>query len=184
MSSLEPPRITIYTRILSNIDGRELEKYTDIKTTTPRQLNFGAINCITGGESPVIIEFDIWNNEPAFAAGLRPDRVSDAENCTFTAWDDDTCSSSTNIKKDISVDTSYIYARNISKGYNVPFKPIAGANGIHSSDILGNVDVSRPGVLSGQPGGDHTKIQTKIVIPPNTRPNLTNFVFCFEYNFV
>lgn len=181
MARLEAPRITIYFRVLSNVSNEELRGFTDILPN--ETLSYGYINGITGGESSQIIEFDIWNNEAAFAAGWLPDTVSDAINCTFSAWDNADCTSSAGIQIP-NKGGSFVYARNVTQDLNQSFKPIAGPLCLGSNDLFSSVNPNRGGILSGQSGGDHFRIQTKIVIPPNTQPQVRDFVFAFQYDYV
>ena len=45
------------------------------------RLNFGIINSEFGGYGQYILEFDIWNNEPAVTYGFTKTIFEDAENC-------------------------------------------------------------------------------------------------------
>jgi hypothetical protein len=54
---------------------------------------------------------------------------------------------------------------------------------LEPNNIYGTV-LANAGMLSGQHGGDHIKIQTKVSIPPNTQPNFKSFVFEFSYEYV
>jgi hypothetical protein len=177
---LEAPRITVYYRILSNITGQQIHDFADTHENT--NINFGYINGLTGGESSAVVEFDIWNNEIAFTAGTMAESVSDAINCKFTAWDNAACVSTVNIKDSNNI--SYVKARNMVKGHLEPFKEIAGPQCLTGEDMIGNVSELALSTLSGRPGGDHTKIQSKIVIPAGTEPKMNNFVFSFQYDFI
>ncbi|AEO93433.1 gp173 [Bacillus phage G] len=179
---MEAPRITIYYRILSNVDETPVTNFMFIDSTKDLTLNYGHIDPTKGGESPYIIEFDIWNNEPAFAAGMLPDRVKDAKNCTFEVWDNANLNSMNNLIKDKKM---FVHARCITKTRNSKWLPIAGAYvSLDKDGIFGNVDKTNEGVLSGQPGGDHTIIQTKLVLPELVGYNKNfNFVFNFGYDY-
>lgn len=179
---MEAPRITIYYRVLDNSTQNEIREtnFLDSKDT----LLFGDINGIQGGESPYIIEFDIWNNEPDFNGLSGMSVVSDAINCRFTAWDDETQTSTMLINEN---GVYLIHARCVTKDYNSNFKPIGGPNQLF--DIYGNVDFTK-GELKGIIGGEHTKIQTKIVIPDSSligyqlSPGERHFVFSFSYDYM
>jgi hypothetical protein len=173
------PLITGYKRLIDNATGDEIESYKMINYRS--HFNFGKINGVMGGESSVIIEFDIWNNEPSFDGYMTATTVPDAINCSFTAWDNQLANSKVNIK-DSSTGVSYIRARCL----NVPrsnFEEILGDKKLENDNFLGSIKNS-PGILSGQPGGDHSIIQTKIVLPLNTSPSIKEFVFAFSYDYV
>lgn len=179
---MEAPRITVYYRILDNIDETPITEYRFFDSTARTTLNYGHINPKKGGESPYIIEFDIWNNEPAFSAGMLPDRVKDAKRCSFEVWDDPNLKTTNNLIKNGDI---FVHARCITENKNSPWVPIAGAYSyLNRMHIVGNVDKSIIGVLSGQPGGDHTIIQTKLKIPANAGyDDNFNFTFNFEYDY-
>lgn len=183
------PRITIYARILNNLNDEQIEGYVDIRRKKGN-FNFGSINGITGGESSNIVEFDIWNNEPAWSAGMLAEIAQDATNCKFTAWDNDSCRSDDSLT---AIDGTYFtHARDISDGnYRKPFVGIGGPRGlqVHKGQMVNDPSTDKA-VLSGQAGGDHFKIQTKIVVPSLTDVDQNlgyvkkNFVFAFHYDFV
>ena len=177
--NIDPPRVTIYSRTLSNITGEEIEGYNLVNKNS--HFHFGRINGISGGESSAVVEFDIWNNEPAIMGGLSVPSVSDAVNCRFTAWDDGTLISSKEIQ-DPKTYTPYVYARCVTQNFN-DFQPIGGVRYLPSEKIYNSVS-STPGFISGQSGGDHIKIQTKIVVPENSQANYKNFVFEFTYDYI
>lgn len=176
---LSPPRVTIYSRTLDNITNDELEGYTLINRNS--HFHFGKINGISGGESSIVVEFDIWNNEPAIMGGLSFPKVSDAVNCRFTAWDDESLTSSKSIQ-DSKTYTPYVNARCVTQSFD-EFQPIGGARYFPSEKIFNSVS-STPGFISGQSGGDHIKIQTKIIVPKYHEAVYKNFVFEFTYNYV
>lgn len=176
---INPPRITIYSRVLDNITGDEIEGYTLINRNS--HFNYGKINGVSGGESPVVIEFDIWNNESAIMGGLSVPKVLDAVNCKFTAWDDISLKSSKNIQ-DSKTYTPYVNARCVTQNFT-EYQPIGGVRYLPSEKIYNSVSLT-PGFISGQSGGDHIKIQTKIVIPKYNQPEYKNFVFEFTYDYV
>ncbi|MNB89786.1 hypothetical protein D3C75_368320 [compost metagenome] len=177
--SINHPMITLYSRAIDNITNQEIEGLQIVNRNS--NFNFGKINGISGGESPVIIEFDIWNNESNIFAGISVPSAADATNCRFTVWDDANCTSSVNVQ-DPQTYTPYVRARCISQEKN-DFQPIAGVRYLPAEKIFGTVS-STPGLLSGQSGGDHIKIQTKIVIPQYHVPSFKNFVFEFSYDYI
>lgn len=175
---MEAPRITIYYRMLDNLDGSPVTNFIFLDISRENYFNFGQINTIKGGQSPYIIEFDIWNNESAFSGGMLPSSVKDARNCTFEVWDDEKLSTVERISKN---GIHFVQARCITVNKNASWQPIAGINSLRRQNIFGNINPTNPGILSGQPGGDHTIIQVKVVIPPSeallgeiTEPNEDN----------
>lgn len=185
--SNEAPRITIYARVISNIDNSQLQGFSDARYKKGNY-SFGSVNGLTGGESSNIVEFDIWNNEPAFSAGGLAENNADAINCKFSAWDSSALANSNSIKH--NGDPFYVRARNTTGGdYSKSFVAIAGARGLQTYDnqlveFAGNETLT----LSGQAGGSHIEIQTKIVVPaPENNPIgdvNKKFVFAFQYDYV
>lgn len=184
MSQLAAPQVTIYARLLDNISKEEISGFQPVNRRS--NFGFGVINGISGGESPVIVEFDIWNNEPAITGGLTAIAVSDAINCSFTAWDSEKCNSSEGIIAPTDSDskrTPYVHARCVSVNNHSKFYPIAGARTLPPSELINSVS-NDSGTLSGVAGGDHIKVQTKIVIPRYTTSGINNFVFEFKYDYL
>ena len=176
---MNPPRITMYSRVLDNITMKEIESY---KLVTPRSnFHFGRINGLYGGESSYVVEFDIWNNEMAFDSFDMAITVSDAINCTFSAWDNQSFRTANFIKSEDTL-TPYVQARCVTPHYQ-DFQPIAGTLCFPSEKLFGFISTT-PGLLKGQPGGDHFVVQTKIVLPSGVSPSVNNFVFGFQYNFI
>lgn len=177
---MESPKITMYGRIISNADQTPLREYKEWRNN--QIWHYGDINGIKGGESPYVIEFDIWNNEPAFNGLSGKQAVADAENCTLTVWDTIDCTSTLNINHN---GVGFMNARCVTNDLNAEFQSISGVDDF--KDIVGNVNSSKTGVLHGKLGGDHTVIQTKIIIPELNgaiSPGDVNFVFQFGYEYV
>lgn len=187
------PRITIYGKVLDNKTQSLVKGYHEWRANSI--WNYGEINGIVGGESPYVIELDVWNNEPAFNGLSGTDVVSDATNCRLTVWNDDNLNNSSELKD--SHGNFFMNVRCITQDNSAQYQQVSGPTMF--SDIRGNVgsgvntsltESDLNGRLQGVHGGDHAILQTKIVIPNNqlngydTIPNGDkNFVFAFYYDF-
>ena len=176
---LNPPDITVYFRTIDNITEKEIDGYKFLSNKS--DFNYGTISGRDGGESRFVVELDIWNNEPAFYGGMYTHDILDAVDCKFKAWDNQNLNSSFTIRNKID-NKSYILARCVTRDF-ADFKAIAGNVCLASENLYGTI-YETPGSLSGQHGGDHAKIQTKIAIPANTVPSFKSFVFEFSYKYV
>lgn len=154
---MESPRITLYGKILDNKDQTLIRNYQEWKSN--QIWHYGSVNGVKGGESSYVIEFDIWNNEPAFNGLSGKETVLDAENVRLSVWDDESLTSSINLSY---AGIGFVNARCITNDLKADYDHIFGAKGFY--EIYGNVGKER-GILSGQLGGDHAVLQTKIVIP-------------------
>ena len=177
--SINSPAITIYYRVIDNITDEEIEGYQLLKKNS--SLTFGKVNGLYGGESPFVVEFDIWNNEPAFHSNMYLEDVSDAINCNFTAWDNDELKTYESIQ-DEATRQPYIRARCTTKEYG-EFKAIGGVRSLTKDQLYGSL-IDTSGILLGNSGGDHMKIQTKISVPHYTDPSFKSFVFEFRYDYI
>ena len=175
----QPPAITIYHRTIDNVTGQEIDEYKLIGKRS--NFHYGTLSGIDGGESEYVVEIDVWNNEPALYGGMFTADISSANNCTFKAWDNENLNSSYKIRNLVD-NKSYVVARCVTRDFP-DFKPICGNVSLAPDNLYGTV-LADSGVLSGQHGGDHMKIQTKISVPPNTFPGFKSFVFEFSYEYV
>jgi hypothetical protein len=170
-------KITYYARVIDNITNEEIVAFTD--ATKRNTWYYGQINGMEGGESQYIIEFDIWNNEPAFNANTGDVHCMDAKNCRFTVWADSTCTP--NYSNPLfALKQPFMYARTTTNGYKDQFVGIK--NSTMLNNICGNVNPSDIGVLHGN--GDHVIVQTKIILPPQSGITSLryNFTFGFYYD--
>lgn len=170
------PKITYYARAIDNITGQSLSNWSD--ATKNSLWYFGKCNGFTGGESEYTIEIDIWNNEPAFNAGMYNFTNNDAINCKFTAEENAT----TNSPELFKLVNPVVHARQINNGYKEKFKPIKDT--LMLEDITGNANPNLKGVIQGC--SDHAMLQVKIVLPEgiNLQDRLRygfNLVFYYEY---
>lgn len=185
----EAPRITVYARILDNKDENVLRGYEDAYKNNV--WFFGQMSGMNSSESPYVMEFDIWNNEPALNGLQSISVVSDATNCRLTAWDNEEKKTVDNIRHFNGTDyINFVHARCVTHDFTKSFVPIGGTR--EYSEIFGNaLDNTKPeskGVLSGR--GDRTKIQAKIILPSRSDQGTTTivsgerkFVFAFHYDF-
>ena len=169
------PLMTYYVRVIDNITGQEIMRYD--YAGKKNICYYGKCNAKDGGESEYIIEFDIWNNEPAFNAGGYDYKCQDAKNCRLTVWPDSKCMVDNNNPL-FSMKDDFMYARCLTLGPK-DFEPIKYYNGVN---VIGNVN---PNINSIKGSGDHAKVQTKIILPKNcTVPRDRygfNFSFFYDY---
>jgi hypothetical protein len=175
---IDTPAITVYYRTIDNVTHEEVDGYKLLNSKS--HFHYGKISGIDGGESQFIVELDIWNNESAFYGGMQTYDVLDATSCKFSAWDNENLNSSMSIRNPVD-NRPYVMARCVTRDFS-DFKAIAGRVSLASENLYGTIN-SESGILSGQHGGDHMKIQTKISIPSNTLSSFKNFVFDFSYNY-
>lgn len=175
---MEAPRITIYARVLDNKDESVLRGYEDVYKNNV--WFFGKMNGVNSNESPFVMEFDIWNNEPALNAFQNNTEVLEAKNCRIEAWDTSDLTTTSQISYNNNL---FVHTRCVTHDFNQPFKPIAGTWKV-CDEIYGNVSYNEKGVLKGQLGGDRAKIQTKIILPAERiEPGERKFVLAFYYDF-
>lgn len=175
MNSLEAPKVTYYVRALDNITGKHITEWDGYESSA---WYYGKCNGLKGGESEYIVEFDIWNNEAAFNAGMYDDHNLNAINCRLSTSKNSIASS-----KDLfNLAEPVIYARCTTLDYKSEFVPIR--NNMMLTNITGNINPNLNGVIQGV--GDHAILQTKVILPPNC--NLSShsryaFDLVFYYDF-
>lgn len=178
----EAPRITYYARVLDNITN---EQVLDYMSANKNNTWYYGQCAKTGGESQYIVEFDIWNNEPAFNAGTAEYDCPNATNCKLTVWPTKDCKAT--VENDLfRLPTPFMEARCITNDYKADYTKIKfDTTGKMLTNITGNVNPSKIGTLHGN--GDHTIIQTRInlEIPEGFvfDSNRYQFVFAFYYDF-
>lgn len=173
----EAPLITCYARVIDNLSGKQILDYTDLNRNNAWY--YGKCNGFTGGESEYIVEFDIWNNEPAFNGGATQIDCKDATSCYFTVYPSRESINEEYTNSLFNIEGSFMHARCLTSGFK-EFKPIKRK----SMSLLAEGNMN-PNINTLQGKGDHTVIQTKIVLPANS--GLVNerhdFVFVFSYNY-
>lgn len=150
----EAPKMTYYVRVIDNITGTHITEWDSYEAS---MWYYGRCNSLKGGESEYIVEFDIWNNEAAFNAGMYDDHNDDAINCRMTALQNSTAGSASLF----AMIQPVVYARCITFNHKDKFQPIR--NDRMLTDITGNVNINANGVIQGL--GDHAIIQTKVILP-------------------
>ncbi len=74
------PRMTYYTRMIDNITGDCVLSW--VSTSRVKDIFYGDVDGMNGGESEYIVEYDIHNNETYAWNGGGPEvTCMDAENC-------------------------------------------------------------------------------------------------------
>lgn len=166
---MDGPRMTYYTKTLDNIDNHQLLGYAS--TAKNKKLYYGKCNGLTGGESQFVVEFDIWNNEPAWDGGTPQIICSNAFNCHMTI---DMQSETRNL-------SPFFYARCTTYDLNSEFSDIS-MNHKTFYDIQGNSS-DEYGVILGV--SDHATIQTKIKLRANSKVTQEQYKFAlnFLYNY-
>ena len=160
------PRMTYYTRVLDNIDGHQLLGQASTKNN--KEIYYGQVNALKGGESQYMVEFDIWNNEPAWDGGTPQMTAQNAVNCHLEIVIPSQC-------RNLS---PFLYARCTTYDIKSEFKDISMS---HPSfyDIQGNASDIYGAILGVS---DHATIQTKIKLRPNS--NIAKHQYHFNLNFV
>lgn len=173
---LEPPKITYYARIRSNLTGQILTNWQSYDTSI---WYYGQCNSLYGGESDYILELDIWNNEPSFNAGEYAYHNQNATNCQLTI---EPLNNNTENLKLFNLNYPYIYGRCYSTNTRESWESIT----IHKplTKLYGTLQSNQLGVLIGY--ADHMIIQTKIIMPANTildhfRRYPFNLLFTYSY---
>ena len=175
MANLAAPKMTYYARILNNLTGEHITEWATYETSI---WYYGKCNSTFGGESEYIVEFDIWNNEPAFNAGMYDEHNADAKNCRFGVIPNNQDKSMDLFK----IGSPFLYGRCVTSNKENKFEPII--NGRELKNITGNINPELYGIVQGK--SDHTIIQTKINIDKNdvltsdTRYSF-NMVFTYDY---
>jgi hypothetical protein len=172
------PRMSYYGRVIDNQTGEEILSSTDALENNVWY--YGKCNGLEGGESSYIVELDIWNNEPAFNAGMREIQCLDAVNCRLTVWPNEECKPIYDNAL-FNLQDPFLYFNNVSDNYKENFKGAKYNNMF--TDVTGTSNPDREGIIQGI--GDHAKIQTKIILPKNSDipTDRFNFTIAFYYDY-
>ncbi len=177
---IEPPLITYYARVLDNLSNTYITEY---KNAMDNEITwyYGEIYKNTG-ESQYIIQYDIWNNEPAFNQRFYDKHCRDAINIKFGI--------SLYSKKDYPNDETYIpatdfanlnfmYARIYNEDYQSDWQLI---NNKKKIDLISNTTNDK-GVLYGN--ADHCIVQTKLIFKEPIDLNAGRYYFqsTIDYDF-
>jgi hypothetical protein len=172
--------MTYYAKVVDNLTNTDITKY---KNAIDNNLwYYGKINGNYDGESQFIIEFDIWNNEPAFNHRGYETICRDAKNVKMGV---EVINKPVMRKDNEFVPTNgnnlnhidFFYARSLTEGYD-DFQLVNINNKLN---IVGNVDPSKKSLLGV---GDHCIVQTKIKLDNNTlTKNRYNFNVTLSYDF-
>lgn len=169
------PKMTYYVRVIDNITGTHITEWDSYENSA---WYYGRCNSLRGGESEYIVEFDIWNNEAAFNAGMYDDHNLDAFNCRMSAIQNATANSAALF----AMTEPVVYARCTTFSHKDLFVPIRNNNML--TGITGNVNINATGVIQGL--GDHATVQTKIILPagaPLDGHSRYAFDIAFYYDF-
>ena len=163
------PRMTYYTRVLSNIDEHQMLPYAS--TVRNKKLYYGRVNALTGGESEYIVEFDIWNNEPGWDGGTPQMTAQNAINCRLVI----------DIPCECRNLSPFLYARCTTLDPKSEYKDISMAHK-EFKDIQGNASDVYGAILGVC---DHATIQTKIKLKKSSTVQNShyNFFLNFLYNY-
>lgn len=173
---MEAPKMTYYARIKSNLDGTILTNWQFYDSSI---WFYGKCNSIDGGESDYIIEFDIWNNEPGFNAGMYDVHNKNAVACKLSV---EPISSDAGQLELFKLGFPFLYGRCYTNRFREDWQAITISEPL--TKIYGNVKSSQRGVLYGS--ADHTILQTKIIMPANSflEENVRypfNLIFSYSY---
>ena len=183
---MDAPRMTYYARIIDNLDDSQITGFKDTKLNS--NWNYGQCDGLIGGESQYIVEFDIWNNEPAFNAGTYDVAVQNAINCKLSVLPNGSILDPTSdLAKLFNLSNPFVYARCTTFSYTETWVGIKiNDNPILSQyleEITGNVSPLVKGTILGD--ADHAIVQTKIILPANSNidANRYNFNLVFYYDY-
>ena len=150
---MDVPRITYYAKVIDNLTGNDITNY---KLAMDNAIwYYGKINGNLGGESQFIVEFDIWNNEPAFNHRTYDVHCKDAKNMKLGIEFEKPIKNDNENYKEL-YDIPFFYAKKLNDD---DFKLI---NNRDKLNIIGDINPNN-NVLSGE--GDHCLVQTKIIVP-------------------
>lgn len=163
------PRMTYYTRVIDNVDGHQVFGYAS--TAKNKKLYYGKVDGLRGGESEYIVEFDIWNNEPAWDGGTPILVVQNAVNCRLTI----------DIPPESRDLSPFLYARCTTLDPEGSFNDLSMGRRTFTA-VRGNVS-DELGTILGT--SDHATIQTKIKLRKNSTVKYSQYQFAlnFEYNY-
>lgn len=177
---IEPPLITYYARVLDNLSGLYI---TDYKNAMDNEITwyYGQVYKNTG-ESQYIVQFDIWNNEPAFNQRFYDKHCRDARNIKFGINFYSKKDYPNDEEYDIAnhlQDINFMYARIYNEDYNSEWQLI---NNKKKIELISNTTNDK-GVLYGN--SDHCIIQTKIILdePMDLDPTRYYFYATIDYTF-
>lgn len=173
---MDIPRITYYAKVIDNLTGVDITNYKNAMDDI--NWYYGKIDSNLGGESQYIIEFDIWNNEPAFNARTYDVFCKDAHNVKLNIEINKEKSNNDENYNNTLNDISFLYGRNLTDNLE-EFKLIDKE---HPLLIYGNLNPNKK-ILSGK--GDHCIVQTKLIMPKNTilTKQRFNFNLTLTYDF-
>ena len=162
------PRMTYYTRVLSNATGQQVAGYAS--TARTKDLYYGRVDALRGGESEYVVQFSIWNNEGSWSAHSPYYNVADALNCRLTL----------SIPNDCRQLVPFLYARCSTldpEGEYVPLDlahpTLTAIRGTATNDL---------GVISGE-GGDHADVETKIVLKKGSTVCKDLYAFGLDFSY-
>ena len=163
---LSTPRMTYYTRVISNITGEQHLGW--VSTARVKDLYFGLVDGVNGGESDFIVEYDIHNNEVYGWSANGP---------TITCLDAVNCSMYVEIPAECRSLCPFLYARCVTYSPEAEwekidcqtpeFKTIQGLCSPEFGTILGT--------------GDHAIIQMKVKLKKNS--NICKLKYPFTVRF-
>jgi hypothetical protein len=172
----EPPLITYYARIIDNLTGAYVTNYYNAMDGDFIWY-YGKVHQ-NSGESEYIVEFDFWNNEPAFNHRQYEKRCLDAYNFKLSIEYNKQEPNKDNDYTNQLYDYDFLYARIYNEDYRTEWQPISMTKKL---DLIGNLS-NQKGILLGT--GDHSIVQTKLILPANNLDtNRYFFNLNFNYNF-
>ena len=172
---MEAPKITYYARIKSNLTGQQLSDWKMFDSTV---WYYGKCNSLEGGESEYLIEYDIWNNEPGFNAGMYDWHNANALYCNLCVNPASTNSEDLELFK---LGFPFLYGRCFSTNKRESWEEITISHPL--TRLYGTVRETE-GILYGN--ADHMILQTKIIMPANKLlSNNTRYPFnvIFTYSY-
>ena len=172
----EPPLITYYAKVIDNLNGKDITSYKNAMDNDFTWY-YGSCN-VNGGESQYIVQFDIWNNEPAFNHRGYEKKCADAYNVCLSFKIIDSEQPNDEDYMFTLQHTPFIQARIVMDNYHTEWEYVQNA-----IQLKGNVKPELNKLLGI---GDHCIVQTKIVLPSNLNfnPNRYHFVTELSYDYL
>ena len=159
------PRRTYYTRVVDNATGEQVLGLAS--TAQNKKIYYGKCNGLTGGESEFIVEFDIWNNEPAWDGGTPQMICQNANNCRLRIT----------IPPESRDLNPFLYARCTTYDMKSEFQPVDMSHR-ELKDIQGNASDEYGAILGVS---DHATIQTKIKLKENSMVKKYKYFFTLDF---
>jgi len=164
------PRMTYYTRVVDNQTGEQVFPW--LSTSRNKNIFYGCVDAINGGESDFIVEYDIYNNEPY---------AWDGQGASLTAMNAVECNLYIDFSSECRNIGNFFYCRCVTYDPHAEWEAITPAHPKYTK-IQGAASPDFGTILGV---GDHAVIQTKLMLKKNTTicKEMYNFQLRFSYKY-